>query len=347
MVEFFMGPVYTVYCHTHVESGRCYVGLTKKTMMQRWNNHVLNAKAKRGRGCHHFWAAIRKYGKDAFEPLILQKCSTLEVANAYEDYYIDLFRARDPLKGFNLAKGGEHKPHPIRKNPWNDPKFRETNLLISVGNIARGYAPEAIAKMKATVGTSEFKAKQSRISKEIHSRPEVKAKISAAAKRQLRSQETSAKMTASRRGKKISAWTRAKLSAAWTPERKLAFSLRMKDHHPSAETRAKISAAGAGRVMNAVARANISMALKGRKLGPEARANISAAAKTRKPAGGETRNKIRDALKRYVTDETGAITHKTCRVHGLISVDQCYVRSSKKGLTVACKLCVKQRNEEK
>lgn len=41
---------YTVYCHIHIESGRRYVGLTKLTMMKRWNQHVYNAESKKGRG---------------------------------------------------------------------------------------------------------------------------------------------------------------------------------------------------------------------------------------------------------------------------------------------------------
>jgi hypothetical protein len=55
--------------------------LTKLTMMKRWNQHVQNAKAKRGKGCAHFWAAIRLYGKDAFSHEVLAICETLEKAN--------------------------------------------------------------------------------------------------------------------------------------------------------------------------------------------------------------------------------------------------------------------------
>ncbi len=119
-----MEPRWTVYSHTHVASGRRYVGLTKKTMLARWNQHVANAKAKRGKGCAHFWAAIRLYGKDAFSHEVLEVCETVDLANAAEERWIEKLCTRDPAKGFNLAKGGQHVPHPI-KNPWDRPGFRE------------------------------------------------------------------------------------------------------------------------------------------------------------------------------------------------------------------------------
>lgn len=53
-----------VYCATHVESGRRYVGMTSKTLARRRQQHLKQAKG-RARGCAYFWAAIRKYGADA------------------------------------------------------------------------------------------------------------------------------------------------------------------------------------------------------------------------------------------------------------------------------------------
>lgn len=122
-------PRWTIYCHTHTETGRRYIGLTKKTMVQRWNQHVFNAKSKNGYGCFHFWNAIRKYGKDAFSHHLLEfGIPTLEIANEREEYWIVFYDSRNPEKGFNLARCGEHRPHGIRKNPWDDPEFRSRNL---------------------------------------------------------------------------------------------------------------------------------------------------------------------------------------------------------------------------
>ena len=94
-------------------------------MLFRWNQHLQNAKKKSGKGCHHFWNAIRKYGPEDFSHEVLEVCDSLEVANQAEEAWIEFYETRDPLKGFNLKRGGAHIPHPIRKNPWNDPDYRK------------------------------------------------------------------------------------------------------------------------------------------------------------------------------------------------------------------------------
>jgi hypothetical protein len=122
-----------IYCHTHKDTGREYIGLTKKTMLQRWNRHVYSAiRVKNGKLINnHFTNAIRKYGKDAFEHRILERdVQTLEEANALEEFLIEERHTRDLRFGFNLMKGGGYRPNPIRKNPWDDSKYRVK--LISI-----------------------------------------------------------------------------------------------------------------------------------------------------------------------------------------------------------------------
>jgi len=168
---------YTVYCHIHIESGRRYIGLTKKTMLARWNQHAYNAIHKPGRGCHHFWNAIRLYGKDAFSHEVLEVCDSVEAANAAEQKWIEHFKTRDPEFGFNLKRGGDHLPHPI-KNPWDRPEFREK----AMANLARmqeaGLSPETRAKTVATLRTSEFREKASELTKQQFSSPEARLKMS-------------------------------------------------------------------------------------------------------------------------------------------------------------------------
>jgi GIY-YIG catalytic domain len=120
---------WTIYCHTHIESQRRYIGLAKKTVLQRWNNHVLKSKKP---GNSHFWNAINKYGKDAFGHLVLQEnITTIELANAAEEFLIEFFCTRDPDFGFNIAKGGLYTPDPERisssiKSKRNTPEGKET-----------------------------------------------------------------------------------------------------------------------------------------------------------------------------------------------------------------------------
>ena len=83
-------PKWTIYCHTHIESGRRYIGLTKQTWQARWAGHVSQALSRKS-GWGHFQNAIRKYGKDAFGCTVLQICDTLEQANAAEKFSIWFF----------------------------------------------------------------------------------------------------------------------------------------------------------------------------------------------------------------------------------------------------------------
>lgn len=170
-------PRYTIYCHTHVDSGRRYIGLTKKTMMQRWNQHLSKAK-KMGDKRSHFWAAIRQYGKDAFSHEVLEVCHDLELANAAEQKWIDHFKTRDPAFGFNLTPGGAHTPHPI-KNPWDRPEFRD---IISKRSRDMWQDPEFRARnlpaLQAMSADPEMRKRWSESTSRQFSSPESRQKMS-------------------------------------------------------------------------------------------------------------------------------------------------------------------------
>ena len=116
---------WTIYCHIHVASGRRYVGLTKKTWKQRWNQHVYTATKLAEKGWSHFANALRRYGKDAFSHEVLEVCGSLEEANAAEVRWIEHFDSTNPERGFNLEKGGSHTPHPVNGDYRDAPDFRE------------------------------------------------------------------------------------------------------------------------------------------------------------------------------------------------------------------------------
>lgn len=215
-------PKYTIYCHIHIASGRRYVGLTKLTMMKRWNQHLANAKAKRGKGCRHFWNAIRKYGKDAFSHEILEVCHSLEVANLAEESWIEFFSSRDPLFGFNIKKGGSHVPHPDKKNPWDDPEFRVRNA-------------EGLERAKAALLDPENRKKAAAARVGVPLTLERREQISLRQKGKKRNPESIAKTSATLTGRKL------------TPEHKsnIGNSQRGKKHDP--EHIAKVAEANRAR----------------------------------------------------------------------------------------------------
>jgi group I intron endonuclease len=166
---------WTIYCHTHIDSGRKYVGLTKNTWQNRWKKHIYAAKSSKD-GRWHFPNAIRKYGSEAFSHEVLEVCDTLEEANLAETKWIDHFKTRDLQFGFNLALGGGSQPHPLRKNPWNDPEYRAKNLPRT---LSIGHTPQARAASKAALNTPESKAKRSALTKAALAKPETVAKRNA------------------------------------------------------------------------------------------------------------------------------------------------------------------------
>lgn len=171
---------WTVYCHIHRESGRRYVGLTKMSMMKRWNRHVYSAN-RGASGTSHFLNAVRKYGKDAFDHEVLEVCGTLEEANAAEVRWIEVLGTRDPGKGFNVAKGGSHQPHPI-KNPWDRPEYREKATAASrkvwsdptvrrkASLVQRGkvLSPEHRGKISANMSRIQLSKGQDELSEQSH-----------------------------------------------------------------------------------------------------------------------------------------------------------------------------------
>ena len=110
---------------------------------------------------------------------MLVVCDTIEDANAAEIKWVVHFDTRNPEKGFNLAKGGGHQPHPI-KNPWDRPGFRE----------------KVTESMKERCQDPAWQAAQAARSREINSRPEVRAKLSEATSRQFSTPESRQRMSA-------------------------------------------------------------------------------------------------------------------------------------------------------
>lgn len=165
---------WVIYCHTHTESGRRYVGLTKKTVLQRWNSHVLNAKRKPGKGCHHFWNAIRKYGSRAFSHEVLAMSWDLDGANVTERWLIEHYGTRNPEKGFNLMRGGGHTPHPI-KNPWDRPDYRARSLEAARSRAADpAWRAKVSSSMKVVASDPDWKRHKSERAIQQRSRPESK-----------------------------------------------------------------------------------------------------------------------------------------------------------------------------
>lgn len=70
-----------VYLLTNLANGKRYVGKTKGSLDKRWYNHLADVKKGSPYALH---AAIRKYGKGAFQREVLGEYATEEEALAAE-----------------------------------------------------------------------------------------------------------------------------------------------------------------------------------------------------------------------------------------------------------------------
>ena len=91
---------YIVYCHTL--NGKKYVGYTKKSMIERLEEHIEEALDGSDR---HFYRAIRKYGVENIVSEPLCETTTKQAAKSKERYYVKKF---DTFKnGYNMTHGGD------------------------------------------------------------------------------------------------------------------------------------------------------------------------------------------------------------------------------------------------
>lgn len=97
---------YTIYMHKNKINGKVYIGLTGIKPEERWKSN--------GKGYTddtYLVKAIKKYGWDNFEHIILEKDLTLDEANNLEEYYIQKYNTLDHSSGYNLKHGGSHGGH--------------------------------------------------------------------------------------------------------------------------------------------------------------------------------------------------------------------------------------------
>lgn len=168
---------WTVYCHTHVETGRRYVGLTSRTWQRRWAQHV-SQSFRSNFGRSHFQNAIRLYGKDAFSHEILGIHDTLEAANAAEHEWIEKLGTTDPEKGFNFLKGGSQKPPSPERNPWDRPEYRaRQKARLERQWEDPSFRASVLSSNKITRATPEFLEASSSRSKSLWENPDFRRRV--------------------------------------------------------------------------------------------------------------------------------------------------------------------------
>lgn len=237
---------YCVYVHINTINEKMYIGQTihGNNPNRRWDN---------GNGYKHsphFYAAIQKYGWDAFQHEIIASNLTLDEANTFESLLISKFDTTNPSKGYNVLPGGDNTTLPdvvkdkIRIKAIE--RFQDkTNhpLYGRVGELAPMYGKHQTEKTKKKISDGN-KGKIVPL--------EVRKKQSEAAKKRFESQSERDRISASSLGRKHTDEDRRKMCEnsgvkipVYSPELQMSF-----DSQTIAAEYVGIPSANIGRVLH-------------------------------------------------------------------------------------------------
>lgn len=99
--------MFIIYLHKNKINNKVYIGQTTQSTKERWKN------GKGYKQCYYFNNAIKKYGWNNFEHIILEQGDwTQEEANLKEQFYINLYDSTNIDKGYNITIGGNNTISP-------------------------------------------------------------------------------------------------------------------------------------------------------------------------------------------------------------------------------------------
>lgn len=136
-----MANDYCVYMHIS-PNGKKYVGITCcRPRNRRWQNGYGYVSQT------IFYRAIKKYGWDNFQHIILEDNLTAEVAGELEKKYIALFRTTNHKFGYNMMIGGEVGYHLTNEHKE---KISRANSGSNNGMYGHHYSDEDRKRMSET-----------------------------------------------------------------------------------------------------------------------------------------------------------------------------------------------------
>ena len=177
-----------IYVATNRVNGKRYVGLTRKTVSERWTQHKYTAST---RPKSYFHKALAKYGADAFN--VMQVASVLDVRHIS---LVERQVIKDLAPEYNLTNGGEHTVGK-RVSP-------ETVARIARANSGKKRTPDTVEKIR--------RCKLEWFATNPDAR-DASVAVLAAARKQVDEQKRLAAVRATNTGRALSAAHRAKMSA--------------------------------------------------------------------------------------------------------------------------------------
>ena len=92
---------YKVYKHINKINNKVYIGITQQDLKKRWQNGYGYKEQK------YFYSAIKKYGWNNFEHIVLFDNLTEEQAIEKEIELIKQYKSNNRKYGYNISQGGE------------------------------------------------------------------------------------------------------------------------------------------------------------------------------------------------------------------------------------------------
>lgn len=125
---------YKVYKHINKINNKIYIGITQQELNKRWQNGYGYKEQK------YFYSAIKKYGWENFEHIILFDNLTEEEAIKKEIELIKEYKSNNRKYGYNISQGGEtykeNFKHKIGKEVANSKSVRvydaKTKKIIGI-----------------------------------------------------------------------------------------------------------------------------------------------------------------------------------------------------------------------
>lgn len=93
---------YAVYIHINKINNKKYIGITQQKLKKRWGSNGIGYKNN-----VYFWRAIKKYGWDNFDHLILFENINELTAKETEKYLISKYNTCNVNYGYNISFGGD------------------------------------------------------------------------------------------------------------------------------------------------------------------------------------------------------------------------------------------------
>lgn len=140
-----------IYKLINIITNMYYIGQTWRTLEERFDNGrgYLNSK--------YLNSAIKKYGKENFCYEILTVCSTQEIADYWEDFFIEKYDSRNRKKGYNLRGGGSHgklsneQKEKLSASKRGKKLSEEHKNKISIGGMGRKATENTKKKMSRSM----------------------------------------------------------------------------------------------------------------------------------------------------------------------------------------------------